>query len=527
MVFGLVFTCKGGDNNKAGGIWLDALPGEPLTLVPSYPTNDSSSELISQMFETLVEYNDKGKISPLLAKKWSISEDGLVYTFHLQEDVYFHDKTEKGTKTANGGRKVVAQDWVWTFNYIAKNDELSGNENIEMIKGYEDVKNRKEEKLDGVYASDEYTLKIELKDPFAPFLSILTDNKFSVIPEEDVKKWKDEWRFHPVGTGPFKFKSWSKDSRIELIKNDKYWKTDKDGYQLPYLEQLNYRIITDRLDEWILYEKGEIYQTAVPDVFYQEAIKREKYYEKPLPGIYFYGMNIERKPFDSEKVRKAMNYALNRKELIELVFNGRVKEAKGIIPPGMLGHNSELKFYEYNPEKAKKLLEEAGYEEGVEVTLHYDNDKINRKIANVLQSQYRKSDIHINLEEKEWEEYLELIENGEVSLFKMTWINDYYDPDNLLYTLLNSNKIDCSQGNYFQFKDRIFDKWTRLGREIGYNDLREEAYQEANKIAIEKAPWVFLYHLTTHSLVKPYVMDYYLPAKGQYFNKFREVWLDK
>ncbi|MCG8513606.1 MAG: ABC transporter substrate-binding protein [Halanaerobiales bacterium] len=514
---------------KYGGIWKDALQTNPPNLDPVIATDTSSAEMGYQLFETLVENDIEGALAPLLAESWDVSEDALTYTFKLREGVHFHATTEGGTPTANGGREVTAEDWVWTFNYICNPETKSPRAYfIDMIKGYEEFRAGTTDSLSGVKALDKYTLEITLSSPRAYFINVLAYNAFVVLPHEDVEKWGEDWNFHPVGTGAFKFERWDQDSVVVLNRNENYWMKDADGNQLPYLDRLEFWIIPDYVFMWEEFEIGNIYQTFVDDPFYHDAKDKygEFYMERPQYGTYYYGMNVEKEPFTDVRVRKAMNYAINRETLIEIVMNGRATPAKGVLPPGMFGYNPELTGYSYDPERARELLEEAGYPDGFTVTLQYNSNPGHKRIAEALQAQYAQVGIDLQLRNVDWGTHLDTIARGEADLFRIGWVSDYNDPDNFLYVLLNSENIG-DKGNYSRYSNRAFDEWTKQGRLWVDNELRLEVYNKAEELAVDEAPWVFIYHYTTHSLVQPYVRNYFLPAFGQYSNKFRDVWLDK
>ncbi len=533
MVCVLVFSLSvvGFAAPKYGGIWKDALQNNPPHLDPVQGTDTTSSEVGYQLFETLVANDTEGELVPLLAESWEVNDNSTVFTFKLRKGVKFHATTEGGKPTANGGREATAHDWVWTFNYICSPDNINSPRAyfIKDIKGYTDYQDRKIDALAGVEALDDYTLKITLEGPFAPFIAVLAYNTFVVLPHEDVEKWNKDWNFHPVGTGPFKFESWTQDDKLILSRNENYWAKDENGNQLPYLDGIEFRIIEDYSVMWEEFKVGNIYQTYVDDPYYLEALAqyKESFFERPQLGTYYYGMNMEIEPFANNKpLRQAMNYAVNREALNELVMNGRQTPAKGVLPPGMFGYNPDLKGYTYDPKKAKELLKEAGYPNGFEITLQYNNNTFHARVAEAMQAMYAQVGIKINLKNAEWGTHLDTTERGEVPFFRMAWVCDYNDPDNFLYVLLNSaNK--GAQGNYTRYHNPIVDMLTLQAQRESNPVLRKKAYQDAEQIIVEEAPWVFIYHYSTHSLIQPYVRNYELPSFGQYANKFTSVWLDK
>lgn len=284
--------------DKYGGVFRYGMMSNPPDLDPVHATDTSSSRVINQMFETLVGLDSEGNVIPLLAESWD-AKDGKVFTFHLRKGVKFHATTEGGKPTANGGREVTADDWVWTFNYICNPETNSERAYfVDMIKGFKDYQEGKADKLEGVKKIDDYTLQIELEYPFAPFISVLTYNTFVVLPKEDVEKWGDQFNFHPVGTGPFKFEEWVQDQKVVLSKNESYWMKDKDGNPLPYMDGIEFRVLPELSTEWTEFTLGNLEAIdEVDDPYYKEAKEKYQFYERPQMGTYYYGMNVTLEPF--------------------------------------------------------------------------------------------------------------------------------------------------------------------------------------------------------------------------------------
>jgi peptide/nickel transport system substrate-binding protein/oligopeptide transport system substrate-binding protein len=515
--------------DKYGGIFRMAIMSNPPDLDPVHATDTSSSRVIYQLFESLVDIDPEGEVVPNLAESWTISPDGKTYTFKLRKGVKFHATTEGGTPTANGGREVTAEDWVWTFNYITNPKTNSERAYfLDMIKGYKDFQEGKTDHLAGVRAVDNYTLEIELEYPFAPFISVLGYNTFVALPKEDVEKWGEEFNFHPVGTGPFKFEEWVQDDRIVLSRNENYWRTDEEGNQLPYLDSIEFKVINDHTMAWTEFTLGNFESIEeVDDPYYAEAKEKYNFLERPQMGTYYYGMNVTLEPFkDNKKLRQALNYAIDRQGLIDLVKNGRATPAKGVLPPGMFGYNPDLEGYSYNPEKAKQLLAEAGYPNGIKLTLQYNTSDGHKRIAEALQQQLKQVGIDMEIKNVDWGAHLDSVERSEVPFFRMGWVVDYPDPDNFLYVLLHTDNHG-PQGNYTRFSNPEFDRLTKEARVETDPEKRRKMYQEAEKIVVEEAPWVFIYHYTTHQVLQPYVKGYVLPSFGAYSAKYYNVWLEK
>lgn len=530
LCVGAVTFAAAKEKPKMGGVWKDALAANPPYLDPVMATDTTSSEVINQIFETLVENDTNGNLKALLAESWKVNKDSTVFTFKLRKGVRFHATTEGGKATVNGGREVTAQDWVWTFNYIVSPKTNSPRAYfMDCIKGYKEFRDGKADSLEGVKAIDKYTLEFTLSQQFAPFVSVLAYNTFVVLPKEDVTKWGENWNFHPVGTGPFKFESWQQDNKLVMTKNENYWAKDEFGNKLPYLDRIEFRIIEDLGVMWEEFKVGNLFQTEVDDPYYLEAKAKYKdsFFERPELGTYYYGMNMEKGIFANNKaLRQAMNYAIDRDALNKLVLNSRQFPARGVLPPGMFGYNPKLKGYTYDPKKAKELMKQAGYPNGFEVTFQYNTNNQHRRVAEALQAMYAQVGIKINLKNVEWGTHLDTTARGEVPFFRMGWTCDYNDPDNFLFVLFNSANIG-EQGNYTRYHNPVVDTLTLKARKESNPEVRKKLYQQAEQIIVDDAPMVFVYHYSTHSLVQPFVKGYELPAFGQYSNKFKTVWLNK
>ncbi|HHX24452.1 MAG TPA: ABC transporter substrate-binding protein [Thermoanaerobacterales bacterium] len=498
----------------------------PPKLDPVFATDTSSARIIYQIFETLVEYDNDGNVQPLLAESWDISDDGLEYIFHLRKGVKFHDSIE-GEPTANGGREVTADDWIWSFNYILDPDTNSPRAYfLDMVKGYKDYQEKKTEQIAGITKIDDYTIKVELEYPFAPFLSILAYYTFNVLPKEDIEKHgTEQFNFHPVGTGPFKFEEWIQDDRIVLIKNENYWQKDESGNSLPYLDRVELRVVNDLAMQWTEFNLGNLdIIEEVDSPYYDQAKDMPNYIERPQLGTYYYGFNVTMAPFkDNKALRQAFNYAIDREALIELVINNRAVPATGLLPPGIMGYDEDIEpKYTYDPEKAKELLAEAGYSNGIKVELTYNTHDAHKRIAEALQSQMQQVGIEVSLRNIDWGALLDAADRLEIPFFRLGWVADYPDPDNFLYVLLHTDNIG-SNGNFSGFSNAEFDELIKKARIETEPAVREELYKKAEAIAREEAPCLYIYHYTTHGLAQPYVKNMRVPFFGSYSLKYTKL----
>ena len=502
----------------------------PPQLDPHMATDTTSARTALCMFDTLVtNSNDGQKILPWLAEKWDVSKDGMVWTFKLRKGVRFHKTTEGGKPTANGGREVTADDWKWSLERMIR-DKSPRAYFIDCVAGYDEMAAGKAKTWSGIKAVDKYTLQFTLKKPFAPFLSVLAYNSLVVVPKEDVTKWGKNFSFHPVGSGAFSFDTWKQDQKLTLKKNPNYWRKDAKGKQLPYLDAFEMVIIPDGTVAWEEFKKGNIdMMREVPDRLVKDARKLlgKNLLEGPQPGTYYYGFNMSKPPFKgNKKLRHALNYAVDRKRINDLVLEGLFFPAKGILPPSMPGYNKNLKGYEYNPETAKQLMKEAGFPNGIEVTLQINQNIRHKAVGEAIQAQLAELGIKANIKVVDWGVHLDMLDRGESEMYRMGWVVDYLDPDNFLFVNLHSSNFGA-KGNYSFYKNPEADKLMEQGRIETNHAKRMAIYQKAEQLIVDDAPWVFLFHYYNNVATQKWINGAKLPAFGDYTVRMDEVWTTK
>jgi peptide/nickel transport system substrate-binding protein/oligopeptide transport system substrate-binding protein len=244
-------------------------------------------------------------------------------------------------------------------------------------------------------------------------------------------------------------------------------------------------------------------------------------------GIYYLGFNVEKAPFDNVKVRQAINFAIDRDGIVRLILNERARVANGVLPPGIMGYNPQLKGYSFDPAKARALMAEAGYPEGKgfpEITLQFNRDPQHGRTSELVVANLRDIGINCSLREVDFQEHLKTVEDGSSSFFRMGWTVDYPDPDNFLYSLFHSSNIGPG-GNFSRYRNPQLDEILERARfEIEPKD-RIPLYQRAEQIVVDDAPWVFVYHYTTHVLTQPGVRGVTITPMGSPFILYRKIWL--
>lgn len=509
--------------SKYGGTYSKAFTDSFIVLDPAKVKDSDSHEVTRQIFDGLVELDTRANVTPAIAKEWKISDDKLKYTFILNEKCHFH-KNVGGKPTRNGGRAVTAEDVSYTFHrLLSKPDEYQGGF-FNVIKGSREYASGKAKSISGIKILASDTVQFELIKPFSPFLSLLAVCNAFIVPREDIEPDGFSRKHPPVGTGPFKWEG-SDGRNIVLAANDDYFRGR------PFLNKINFLIIPSAEERFSMFKNNKIMQVEVPDAVYKNVKSNPKYakqlIETSIWSVNYLGFNVRAKPFNNVKVRQAFNYAIDKKAIIDLVMNNRVRISGGILPPGMLGYKDRPIKYSYNLNMAKKMLSEAGYPDGKgfpEITLIFNKNEIHERVAEFVVANLKDIGVQCKAEEFKFDKYLEKVENG-APFFRMGWSVDYPDPDNFLYTLFHSKNIGNGQ-NFCRFKDELVDDLLEQARYETDSAKRVALYQSAENILINKAPWVFLYYYKTGMLTQSYVHGVVLGHMGSAFMQYRNIWLD-
>ena len=459
--------------------------GDSITLDPAHIEDGESAKVCDMIYDTLIQYReDTTDLEPALAESWTRSPDGLVWTFHLRQGVQFHDGTPLNADAVvfSLSRPLVL------------------------------FRNFHEEFISQIIALDPFTVQIQLKTPYAPFISTLAGTSFSIVSRAAVQTLGE----NPIGTGPFKFVQWDRDDQIVLSANDTHWAGK------PALNQLIFRSIPDNAMRLAELQAGNLHVMEFPNPDEIPLIQGDPQLAllmQPSLNIGYVAMNMENPPFDNLKVRLAINHAINKAEIIERLYRGLAIPAKNPIPPTLWSYDHSIEDYAYDPELAKQLLAEAGYPDGFETTLWalpvprpYIPDGMAMAIA--IQSDLQNVGINTNIVTYDWATYLEKTANGEHDMAMLGWIADVADPDNFLYTLLsipNAEKPGAYNISFYRNEElqRILEiaRMTtdedireaeslgiRGGGRITDRDVRIALYQQAQAIVHRDAPWVPLAH---------------------------------
>lgn len=471
------------------------------TLDPAFAKSLSIMWGVHFIYNTLVEVDSSLKIQPSLAKKWTISADGLHYTFHLRDDIFFQDNPA----FPNGkGRKMVAQDIVYSFKRIM--DPAMASAGAWIFNGRMANQNPFE-------AVNDSTFMIHLMTPFRPLPEILSMPYCSIVPHEVVKRWGKDFRNHPCGTGPFQFAFWDEGNILMLHKNKNYWEKDRAGIRLPYLEGIKVTFNETRAMEFLRFKQKDLdfmngidgaMQDLVlskrgilrPEFEQKMNLSKKTYLNTEYLGFYIGTENkaFAPNPVQNKKIRQAINYAIDRQKIITYFRNGiGVPATKGFIPVGMPGtEHSIMNGYNYNPQKALALLSEAGFPYGKGLqTINLTTPDANVDICNFVAGQLNDIGIRTQVEVMQKGLLRQQMSRGSLAFFKAQWIADY--PDAETYLAFFYSKFPAPP-NYTRFENKTFDIWYEKSLRENEDEKRFQLYEKMDSLVSSYAPVVPLYY---------------------------------
>ncbi|MBC5774854.1 ABC transporter substrate-binding protein [Pontibacter sp. KCTC 32443] len=479
------------------------------SLDPAFARNQANIWATTQLYNGLVELDQELKIGPGIAKSWEVSEDGRTYTFILRDDVYFHDhEVFKGGK----GRKVKAQDVAYSFKRIIDPATASTGAWIFNDKVLSDKNGVISDTA--FLAVNDSTFKIYLNEPFIAFLEILTMPYAFIVPQEAVEKYGKDFRANPVGTGPFVFKQWDEGNAIIMHRNPKYWKKDEKGVQLPYLDAVQISFITDRKSEFLTFMQGKLdflsgvregsrdlilnNDGTVQDDFKGKfTVRKEPYLNTEYIGFQLDPTNLKdpNPAVQDKRVRQALNYAINKKEMVAYFRNNiGIPGHSGMVPPSLPSFSEEkVPGYSYNPQKAKELLTAAGYTSQNPLKMRLSTVAEHKELAEYMQKKWAELGVQVEIDINQGPAHQETVDNGRAPFFMKSWLGDYPDAENYL-ALFYSKNFSPAGPNKTHFVNKQFDKLyeqAKLERDV---KKRWEMYQAMDRIVVEESPVIVLYY---------------------------------
>ncbi|MDA9344035.1 ABC transporter substrate-binding protein [Algibacter sp.] len=489
----LLFSCVNKSNtNKDHLVFRYNEHANINTLDPAFSRTLQDTWVCNQLFNGLVQLDSDLNILPSIAKDWTISEDGLIYTFNLRNDVYFHKHKLFGKDST---RIVVAKDFTYSLNRL-KDEKIAAPGSWVL------------NKVDSFKAVNDTIFEISLKQPFPAFIGLLSMKYCSVIPREVAEFYGTDFRSHPIGTGPFKLKRWEENIKLVFRKNNHYFEKDETGKPLPYLEAVAITFLPDKQSEFLQFTQGNIDFLNSLDASYKDELLtadgklRGKYAETvdmirgPYLNTEYLGFYLgsQTPEIQSELIRKAINYGFDRKKMMIYLRNGIGNPANGgFIPKGLPGHNPSIGFT-YKPEKAKQLVEQFKNESGItnpEITLVTSSNYLS--FCEFIQRELEKTGLTINVDVMPEATLRSARSNGKVDMFRSSWIADYLDAENYL-SIFYSKNFAPDGSNYFHYKSTQFDSLYNKAFTVTDIEKRKHLYTTMDSLVMQKTIMVPLYY---------------------------------
>lgn len=508
-----------------GGTLVFGRGGDSSTIDPAHATDGESFYASTQVYDNLVQFKyGTTQIEPALAESWDVSADGLEYVFHLRKGVFFHT-----TKYFKQKVEFSADDVVFSlkrqFDATNPYNKVGGAYEYWSAMDMDNI-------VKDVIKVDNFTVKITLKKKEAPFIANMAMDFASIVSKAFADQLlaqgkADDLNRFAIGTGPFKLDRWIKDDRMIFSANTEYW-----GGK-PYVKRLIFKVIPNNSVRAAELKTGAINIMDFPnpeEVPTLAANPKLKIVEQEGLNVGYLAFNTKKEPFNDVRVRQAINYAINREAIVKAIYAGLGKVAKNPIPPTMWSYNDDVKDYEYNPQKAKELLKEAGLEKGFSTNIWampvprpYNPN--GRKVAEAMQADLANVGIKAEVVSYDWGTYLQKTKMGEHDMALLGWTGDNGDPDNFLFTLLSKAAATMPAQNIALWEDDAFDALVQEAKITTDVAKRTALYEKAQVVFKREAPWVTIANSIVVQPMAKNVQGFKLDPVGK--RRFNQVWLSK
>jgi peptide/nickel transport system substrate-binding protein len=473
---------------------------------------------------------------PMIAKSWSTSEDGRQWTFNLRSDVLFADDPcfPGGT-----GRKVTAEDVRYSFERIC--NPATASTGFWVFRGkvvgaeeyYNDSAARAKGHVAGFNVLNDTTLRIDLVEPSPLLLSLLSMPYCYVVPREAAEKYGTDFFRHPVGAGPFRLAEWKSGERLVLTRNPHYFEKDAAGKALPYLDSVVVTFIADKKTEFAEFQSGHLDAvTSIDPAFLDQVISPDgkslvgdytKYhlFNVPSMSIEYYGIMLDAKapgaqgsPLVANRfLRRAINYAIDREAIVRYVLHGQaIPASHGPIPPGIPGY-SGVEGFKFDREMARKLLDSAGYPGGKglpELALQISESERAVSVAQAIKEQLSAIGVNLKINRVSPAQHRSMAADGKLPFWRANWMADYPDAENFI-ALFYSKYASPSGSNTTRFANPTVDSLYRAALAPGLGtEQRAVIYGAAERIILDQAPWILIYHSTIQRLTQPGIDGYFV-----------------
>lgn len=489
-------ACGGGDAATKRGSIVDSRDTyDPRSFDPALSTDVPTGRAVGYVFEGLTRFSPDAQVEPSLASSWTVSPDGRIWRFTLRQNVKFHD-----------GSAFTAQHVVSSFLRVLDPKTRGGRGwPLFPIQGATDFAAGKAASISGLKIENDSTVVITLTEPFAIFPKLLAMPVASIVPATIAANFGEK----PIGTGPWTLAEWKHDDFVRFVRNSGYWGTR------PLQDTLIARIIPDASTAVAEFESGNVDILYIPEAetrqWEQTDERKSLLQAAPVLRLWYVAMNTTRGPLADVRVRRAINHAIDTKAILTKLLGGRGRLAAGIIPPALDGSDTTRAPYAHDVSKAKQLLREAGFPNGIAVKLWCSQDATQSRVAQAIQGYLKDAGIKAELVQRESASMREAARKGEADLVLKDWYADYPDAENFLYPLLHSANAGVG-GNVSFFRNAAFDSVVTASRRETDVSKRTALYARADSIAFSQAPMVFLFFYNELYAVQPWLKNWTAPT---------------
>lgn len=485
-------------NAKPGGNIIVTYKDDVATLDPAIGYDWQNWSMIKSVFDGLMDYvPGTTELRPGLAESYEISDDGTTFTFKLRKGVKFHN-----------GREMTAEDVKYSLDRVTTPATQSpGAGFFGSIKGYDAMADGSATSLEGVTVVDPYTVKIELSRPDATFLHVMALNFASVVPKEAVDEYGTDFGKHPVGTGAFKLSDWTIGQQLVFEKNADYWRSG-----VPYLDSITFEVGQEPIVALLRLQQGEVDVPGdgIPPAKFNEVMDNPDEAKRVVVGgqlhTGYITLNVQMEPFDKVEVRQAMNMAINKDRIVQMI-NGRATPANQPLPPSMPGYTKDYEGYPFDQEKAKQMLADAGYPDGFETELYVMNTDPNPRIAQAIQQDLSQIGVKVDIKALAQANVIEaggtpktapMIWSG-----GMAWIADFPDPSNFYGPILGCAGAVEGGWNWSWYCNEELDAMATEADSItdpAKQDERLQKWSDVYMKVMEDAPWVPVFNENRYTM---------------------------
>lgn len=462
---------------ERGGHLRFALRASQIALDPAAVSTISRVEVLSNIFEGLVQFGERAEIRPAIAERWEISPDGRVYTFYLRESAVFHN-----------GRRVRADDVKYSFERQMRQNESGSGWVFRPLVGAEQFMSGERDSVAGIQVAGEQVVKLELVHPISFFLSTLCVDYTYIVPREEIERSPLEFAVRPVGSGPFRVVEPVTGKEVQLEHFPNYWNPE-----FPYVDRLTVDFGLSAEEIYDRFLRGELDYVSDLPLTYLSDLKERAGQFHVLEAVQLQTrmlvFDCERPPFSDRRVRQAVCYALDRARFLREVYGDMGEAAVGPIPPGLVGHDPADRVYDHNPELARALLAEAGYPGGFDIEIWWPQSV--STAVECLKDDLAAVGIRAEFRYSEPADMQRAVRLRTVPIAGRDWYADYPDPDNFTYVLFHSRNRDLFINAY---SNEEVDALTEQARSVMNREERAEVYREVTRFLLEEAPCAFLAH---------------------------------